>query len=150
MPREIEERKIRKALRRIQRAKALADSEDDRRQLSEWEAEFVASLEARLNEYGSAFADPEKGDLSEPLSALQKRKIREIEDKAKGKTRKGLGRGTGLRNRKPLRRSKTAAGSGPRVRDIAEDAPQPDNAPDAPPDRPSGAPSLKVIKGGRD
>ena len=46
---------------------------------------FSAAWEERLNTFGSAFADPEKGALDEPLSRLQAAKLKELEDKAKGK-----------------------------------------------------------------
>jgi len=138
MPREISESKIRRAIRRIERAKALAESEDDKRQLSDWEAEFVASLEARLEEYGSAFADPDKGDLSEPLSALQKRKIKEIEDKAKGKRPKSFKRGSGFKAKTPARRSYG--------RD--DTPPEPLDPPNEEKPAPNG-PAFRVIDGGK-
>lgn len=52
--------------------------------LSEWEEEFLGSVTERVDTYGRAFGDPEKGAAGAPLSALQGRKLKEIEAKAKG------------------------------------------------------------------
>ena len=95
------ERATRKALARIRRARdavsrAIAESGDAdaaetaRAELTDWEDEFMASVEARLNEYGSAFADPAKGAPGEALSRLQLVKLKEIEAKARGKPRGGF------------------------------------------------------------
>ena len=60
--------------------------------LSEWEGEFLGSVEGRLNTYGRAFGDPEKGGPGQALSVRQHVKLKEIVSKAKGappaKTRK--------------------------------------------------------------
>ena len=53
------------ALRRARRA-ALRAGVD----LSAWEGEFLGSVEERLNTFGRAFGDPEKGAPGEALSAL--------------------------------------------------------------------------------
>jgi hypothetical protein len=82
MPR-VDPRVTRKALRRVQRlAKALCA--DDAPPLTEWEAEFLEGVEARLNQYGAAFADPEKGAEDAALSVRQNVKIRQLTLKAKG------------------------------------------------------------------
>lgn len=168
------ERATRKALARIRRARdaatrAIAESGDAdaaetaRAELTDWEDEFMTSVEARLNEYGSAFADPAKGAPGEALSRLQLVKLKEIEAKARGKPRGGFTqKRSGFRTKAPPAR--------PRSRDIHEDVEAP--APDAPPAReeagPSPAPSpprspapapvpakaarpmFKVIKGGKE
>ncbi len=54
-------------------------------ELSDWEGEFLGSLEERIKTYGRAFADPDKGAMGAPLSMMQGRKLREISDKAAGK-----------------------------------------------------------------
>jgi hypothetical protein len=96
------------------------------RDLTPWEKEFLESLDERLEKFGSAFADPDKGQLSAPLSLMQGLKLREIgkktlpKDKPKparvavrkaaktptkaAKPRKPLSRGTGLK-RTPMRRT---------------------------------------------
>lgn len=53
-------------------------------ELSEWEDEFLGSVGERIETYGRAFADPDKGAVGAPLSAMQGRKLREIQAKAKG------------------------------------------------------------------
>ncbi len=79
------------ALKRVQREAVRAGVE-----LSEWEGEFLGSVEDRVKTYGRAFGDPEKGAPGQALSALQHRKLKEISAKAKGEkkpmTRRGFGR----------------------------------------------------------
>jgi hypothetical protein len=52
--------------------------------LSDWEGEFLGSVEERLKTFGRAFGDPEKGAPGEALSALQRVKLKEIAGKARG------------------------------------------------------------------
>jgi hypothetical protein len=56
--------------------------------LSEWEGEFLGSVEERIKTFGRAFGDPEKGAAGEALSMLQTVKLKEISAKAKGEARK--------------------------------------------------------------
>ena len=84
MAREIDERKKRRILRKLRRAAARAEAGDGPG-LSDWEQCFLEELEDRIDTYGSAFADPAKGDRSAPLSNLQDAKLKEIERKARGK-----------------------------------------------------------------
>ena len=65
------------ALKRVQREAVRAGVE-----LSEWEGEFLGSVEDRVKTYGRAFGDPEKGAPGQALSALQHRKLKEISAKA--------------------------------------------------------------------
>lgn len=58
------------------------------RGLTDWEKEFLQSLDERLEKFGSAFADPDKGQLSAPLSLMQGLKLREIGKKTKPKPEK--------------------------------------------------------------
>jgi len=53
-------------------------------ELSAWEDEFLGSVETRLNTYGRAFGDPDKGAPGAPLSMRQGVKLKEITAKAKG------------------------------------------------------------------
>ncbi len=53
--------------------------------LSDWEGEFLGSVEQRVKTYGRAFGDPEKGGPGQALSMLQVVKLKEIVGKAKGK-----------------------------------------------------------------
>lgn len=181
MSREIDDRKKKKALRRLDRVRrALAEAEaggdaeaarEARALLTEWEDEFLGSVEERLNTFGSAFNDPEKGALDEPLSQLQAAKLKELEAKAKGKeTRpwmrssfkpKEAGARSSFSSKRPERRANT--------RDINEDVADPPAKPSRPvaipspeattpntrkpaagPDRPTPARRFTVIKGGKD
>jgi len=67
------------ALKRARRAAAQTGAK-----LSDWEGEFLGSVEERVKTYGRAFADPEKGAPGESLSVLQRMKLKEIAAKAKG------------------------------------------------------------------
>jgi hypothetical protein len=114
MARKIDEKKTRKALNRLKRARQTAEEAGTPdTELSEWEGEFLGSLEERLETFGSAFSDPEKGSTEEALSVRQAYKLREIEKKAKGKARKPMSRGQGFRKKTPQRTS--------RSRDIHDD-----------------------------
>ena len=72
----------RAALNALKRAQRQADRAGVK--LSEWEGEFLGSVADRLNTYGRAFGDPEKGAPGQALSALQTVKLKEITAKAKG------------------------------------------------------------------
>ncbi len=78
-PREAAARAALKALRRARRAADKAGVD-----LSEWEGEFLGSVETRVETYGRAFGDPEKGGAGSALSMLQAVKLKEIAAKAKG------------------------------------------------------------------
>ncbi|MCG8440773.1 MAG: hypothetical protein MI723_03100 [Caulobacterales bacterium] len=115
--RTVDERKTRRALRKLRRVVDAAKAEG--RELSEWEAEFARSLEERLTTFGSAFRDPAKGRLDEPLSARQARKVREIAKKGAGgpagkpaKIRKPLRARKPMRGRAPFRRRGAEPDSG--------------------------------------
>jgi hypothetical protein len=86
MPREVDPKRTRKALRQVRKLKALEEGEAAP-DYSGWEKEFLAEVEQRLDKYGSAFNDGSKGRLDEALSTLQTQKLREIGAKAKGKDR---------------------------------------------------------------
>lgn len=116
MPREVDERKKRAALRKLRRAADLAE-QGLGPPLSDWERDFLEEVEGRIQKYGSAFADPMKGDDGEALSSLQQVKLKEIDKKARGKARKGL------RAKKPLGyKARTAE---PEDSEGSEEAPPP-------------------------
>ena len=75
----------RAALNALRRAKRTADKAGV--DLSDWEGEFLGSVEERLKTYGRAFGDPEKGSPGAALSVMQNVKLREIAAKAKGEPR---------------------------------------------------------------
>jgi hypothetical protein len=168
VPREVDEKSTRKALSRIRRAKAaveraIAKAESDdpdaaeaaRGDLTDWEAEFMTSVEQRLNEYGSAYADPTLGEDGEALSRLQIAKLKEIEKKAKGKGSKGFKRGSSFKSGGSSFKHKGLP-QRPRGRDINEDLE--DEAPQETAIDPLGAleesgqvrRGLGVIEGGAD
>ena len=91
-PREQAKRAALNALKRARRA-----AEKSGVELSEWEGEFLTSVAQRVETYGRAFADPEKGSRGQALSGNQSIKLNEIVRKAKGESRsmkrgKGFGR----------------------------------------------------------
>lgn len=67
------------ALKRVRRTAERAGVE-----LSDWEGEFLGSVEDRVKTYGRAFGDPEKGAPGEALSVLQHLKLKEIAAKTGG------------------------------------------------------------------
>ncbi|HXL99229.1 MAG TPA: hypothetical protein VN932_04810 [Rhizomicrobium sp.] len=87
------ERAKRKALKVLRRTRIAAEKTGVA--LSEWEGEFLESVEGRVKIYGRAFHDPEKGAPSASLSMLQHVKLKEIGAKASGKKKprkNGFGR----------------------------------------------------------
>lgn len=72
------------ALKRARRTAAKAGVE-----LSDWEGEFLTSVEERVKTYGRAFADPEKGGQGAAFSVLQTVKLKEITAKAQNKAKGG-------------------------------------------------------------
>ena len=67
------------ALKRVRRQAERAEVK-----LSDWEGEFLGSVEERVKTYGRAFGDLEKGAAGEALSVMQAVKLKEIAAKAKG------------------------------------------------------------------
>lgn len=75
----------RAALRALRRARLAAAKAGV--SLSEWEGEFLGSVEERVQTYGRAFGDPEKGAPGAALSVMQNVKLKEIAGKASGDKR---------------------------------------------------------------
>ena len=80
----------RAALNALKRARRQAERAGVK--LSDWEGEFLGSVEDRLKTFGRAFGDPEKGGAGEALSMLQRVKLKEIAGKAKGEKPGGFRR----------------------------------------------------------
>ncbi|MEM6852546.1 MAG: hypothetical protein AAF527_12505 [Pseudomonadota bacterium] len=80
-------RKSARALAKIRKLQRLAEASGA--ELSDWEGEFLSSLEERVETYGAAFRDPDKGAIGESLSMLQAQKLREVERKARDARRAG-------------------------------------------------------------
>lgn len=79
---DLREKAKRAALNALKRARRIAEKTGA--PLSEWEGDFLGSVEERLKTYGRAFGDPEKGQAGQALSTLQGVKLKEIAAKAKG------------------------------------------------------------------
>lgn len=88
----------RAALNALKRVRRQADRAEVK--LSEWEGEFLGSVEERVKTYGRAFADPEKGGPGAAFSVLQSVKLKEIAAKAKGE-KKDMARKPFKRRAKP-------------------------------------------------
>ena len=117
MPRDVDPKATRKALRIVRKLAAKgaqAETVDpDTGEVkpgsgevdySHWEKEFLGEVETRIEKYGSAFHSLSKGRKEDALSTLQTVKLKEIAAKARGKKRKGLTtkKPLGWRKRKPL------------------------------------------------
>lgn len=114
MPRDVDPKRTRKALRIVRKLAARVDAPpgeppangaESGASYSDWEKTFLDEVGARLEKYGSAFADPTKGRPDEALSSLQAMKLREIAAKASGdaRPRKGLVTRKPLKARRPMR-----------------------------------------------
>ena len=77
----------RAALRALRKAQKAAEASGVK--LSDWEGEFIASVSERVEKYGRAFRDAEKGSLGSSLSMRQAVKLKEIT--AKGRQEKKPG-----------------------------------------------------------
>lgn len=116
------ERAARNAQRKIDR---LARKLSEQGKLTDWEEEFTESVGERLDKFGSAFQDPEKGRPADALSFAQKKVVAALNKKAKEtkksenvspepeeKPRKSLKAKTGFNKKNRFQ---------PRVRDIHDD-----------------------------
>lgn len=172
MARDVDEKKTRKALRKLKRAAERAAVEGGPG-LTDWEKQFVEGVSTRLETYGSAFRDPQKGSLDEALSARQTHVVRAIDKKGrKAKAADPDAPGAETAAPRPARAHSSFKRKGPPLRstgrDINADAPPeleivpaaspPASSAKAPPAEPAGKaaaspskrPSLRVIPGGRD
>jgi hypothetical protein len=140
-------RKKRKALSRLRKALLRSKDLPQDNEFTEWENEFANGLEERLETFDSAFIDPNKGKADEALSYLQTIKLKEIEDKAKGKKPKIWNRGGGFSQKKPAGK-KYGVCSFIADDDSPEDPPTPIKPP--PPKLKTMKPKLTIIKGGKE
>src|SRR4051812_42562286 len=97
------------ALNALKRARRTADKAGI--ELSDWEGEFLGSVAQRIETYGRAFGDPEKGGAGQAMSVNQTIKLKEIAAKAQGKgkerERKPMSRGKGFGRRDSVRSGRT-------------------------------------------
>lgn len=185
MAREVDARKTRKALRRLRKvAEAAAPPEAPKAAggdgaggpgapsgppLTPWEREFVEGVSQRLETYGSAFRDPVKGALDEPLSVRQAITLKALQNKTRPRAARASAPSAGpegaaaeapappVRKRAGLtRRKPMGAAPPPRAARSREPDPAPEIAPEPAPEpaphppRPRGRPRLTVIPGGRE
>jgi hypothetical protein len=103
MPRDVDPKRTRKALRQVRKLASLQDAVEGETppDYSGWEKDFLSEVEARLDKYGSAFADPGKGAPDEALSRLQAQKLKEIERKAKDQANGKEPRRSGFKRKPP-------------------------------------------------
>ena len=107
MPRDVDPKRTRKAMRIVRKLKAMAAPDPETGEIksaenySDWESTFLGEVEGRLDKYGSAFANLSKRRAEEALSNLQQVKLREIAAKARGKPRKPLRAKKPMRSRRP-------------------------------------------------
>lgn len=103
MPRDVDPKRTRKALRQVRRLTALQDAPEGAPppDYSGWEKEFLSEVEARLDKYGSAFADLAKGAPDDALSRLQAQKLKEIEKKAKDQAKGKAPKRSGFKRKPP-------------------------------------------------
>jgi len=136
------ERKARAAQRKLKKAKLELEKLGE---ISDWEEEFVDSVDERIDKFGSAFKDREKGGMSEALSNKQKQVLAQMRRKVRDKGKQSPDSGKSFSSK---RKSgfKNKSGFKPRVRHIEDDIV--DEPPAEPPQK--GKPSLKVIKGGKE
>ncbi len=86
MKRKVDPALTRQAISWLKRARARAEKSAEG--VTAWEDEFLTSVEERLEQYGSAFTDPDKGQLSAPLSLRQGLKVRQIGKRGSEERRK--------------------------------------------------------------
>lgn len=173
MPRDVDEKKTRKALRKLRKAAERAELEGI--ELTDWEQEFIEGVDERLTKYGSAFADLSKGGSEEALSNAQSEILRQLDKKSRGKSVGGFKQRKPLKPKKGLSARKSdkfddpetdepelkepivskpersaprlaASRSEPEVKKASElpGAPEPSK-----PARPAKAPAFRVIDGGK-
>ncbi len=146
-------RAARNAQRKLER---LRRTLKEKGELTDWEDEFSESVTERLEKFGSAFADPEKGRRSDALSFAQKKVVSALNKKAKdgkaqkdGKPRSSFKSKGGFKSKKPFT---------PRVRQIDDDIPSdepdqthtetyiPEYRPDTPGPKTPKRPFLRIVK----
>jgi len=117
------ERSARNAKRKLERLRFKLTETDD---LTDWEEEFSESVSERLDKYGSAFQDREKGRPGDALSFAQKRVVASLNKKVKN-NRKALKEGLDNKpksfNPRSSFKPKGKKSFSPRVRHLEDDMP---------------------------
>jgi hypothetical protein len=143
------ERSARNAKRKLERlSRKLLETDD----LTDWEAEFSESVSGRLDKYGSAFQDREKGRPGDALSFAQKRVVASLNKKAKDNRKAAQGGEKDTPKTFKSRNSfkpKGKEGFTPRVRHLEEDMPDETDEVFIPEYRPAAKkPFLRIVKTG--
>jgi len=130
-------RRARSAQRQLKKARQQLEELGE---ITDWEDEFIASVDERLDKYDAAFSDRTKGGASDALSLRQKQVLAQMRRKIKDKGKQAPGQaktwGSSFKSKSDFI---------PRVRNIEDDMYE-----DDPPPPPKGKPRLTVIKGGKD
>ncbi|HFB55146.1 MAG TPA: hypothetical protein ENJ46_04405 [Hellea balneolensis] len=141
-------RRARSAQRQLKKAKQQLDELGE---ITDWEEEFITSVDERLDKYDAAFHDRTKGAASDALSVRQKQVLAQMRRKIKDKTRGKLDGSDDKDKPAPKRWGSSFKRTSefiPRVRHIEDDMGEDDDPPPSPPAK--GKPSLRIIKGGKD
>ncbi|MCF6221352.1 MAG: hypothetical protein L3J65_09585 [Robiginitomaculum sp.] len=143
-------RRARNAQRKLKKARTELEALGE---ITDWEEEFIASVDERLEKYDSAFADPSLGGFAQALSTRQMQVLaqmrRKIKDKKKPATIDADDDDPGKPKWRSSFKSKHKSSFNPRVRNIEDEmfgeqeAEQP-----TPPPKPK-KPFLKIIDGGK-
>lgn len=140
-------RAARNAQRKIDRL-ARKLSEDGN--LTDWEEEFAGSVSDRLDKFGSAFQDPEKGRPADALSFAQKKVVAALNKKVKDQkaTARKADKPGEERKRFKVRGGFKNKNYRPRVRNIEDDLPDLDSEPFIPEVSASDPkpPFLRIVK----
>ncbi len=113
-------RRARTAQRKLKKAKTELEALGE---ITDWEDEFIASVDERLEKFDSAFADPSLGGFAEALSNKQKQVLAQMRRKIKDKNKRPSQADTQKPKSKPKWNSsfKSKSTYKPRVRNIEDD-----------------------------
>lgn len=143
-------RRARNAQRKLKKARTELEALGE---ITDWEDEFIASVDERLEKYDSAFADPSLGGFAQALSTRQQQVLAQMRRKIKDKSKQAPEGDPA----KPQWKSsfKNKQNYKPRVRNIEDDMfddPEPSEPKiesSSKPPKPK-KPFLKIIDGGKD
>jgi len=139
------ERAARNAQRKIGR---LAQKLSETGKLTDWEEEFTESVGERLDKFGSAFHDPEKGRPADALSFAQKKVVAALKKKAKDEKKTANNKISAQQKKLKPKKGFGRKNYQPRVRDIYEDIETLDSEPYIPEvsSADSKPPFLRIVK----
>jgi hypothetical protein len=139
-------RRARNAQRKLKKARTELEALGE---ITDWEDEFIASVDERLEKFDSAFADPSLGGFGEALSNKQKQVLAQMRRKIKDKSKQAPQEDPGKLQWKSSFKNKS--NFKPRVRNIEdemfEDEPEPELKLKT--SSPKHKPFLKIIDGGK-